>query len=541
MNKNKNQISLFERLKNKAIRTVAMTADGSLLKELNRELQKIPVDRTTRPILFFNASTRLEGISQNAAFSILTSLAIRAQGVPVVHFVCKQGMSRCVLGTNRLDANQTPPCRLCTRQSKRLFENSDHFDFVFKRDDLLADVLGKLGISALENFDYHDLPLGKLVLPSLRWVLRKHHLGNDEATKFLFIEFILSAWNVAQNFKKALEKYNPQSVIVFNGQFFPEATVRHIALTQGIRVISHEVAIQPFTCFFTDGEATAYPIDIPESFELSSSQNGRLDAYLEQRFQGNFSMAGIRFWPEMHSLGDDFWSLADKFDQIVPIFTNVVFDTSQSHANMIFSDMFAWLDSTLKIIKRHPETLFVIRAHPDEGRKGKESQESVAQWVQNNRVDKLENVLFVDSGEPFSSYELIQKSKFVMIYNSTIGLEASILGVPVLCAGKARFTQIKTVFLPNNGEDYERMAEKFLSTKKISFPSEFKSNARKFLYYQLYKTSLPYGKFLTPDRQWRGYVHLKKIDLQDLSLSNSAGLKTAVDGILKNTPFFLDE
>jgi hypothetical protein len=36
-----------------------------------------------------------------------------------------------------------------------------------------------------------------------------------------------------------------------------------------------------------------------------------------------------------------------------------------------------------------------------------------------------------------------------MIYNSTIGMEAAIMGAPVLCAGKARFTQLDTVFFPN--------------------------------------------------------------------------------------------
>jgi len=35
--------------------------------------------------------------------------------------------------------------------------------------------------------------------------------------------------------------------------------------------------------------------------------------------------------------------------------------------------MFAWLDRVLEIIKAHPETFFVIRAHPDEGRPGKQS------------------------------------------------------------------------------------------------------------------------------------------------------------------------
>jgi hypothetical protein len=534
-------MGFLKKFSNKIEREAVFRADGRTLIKLCHEATNVQFIRKTNPVLFFNASTRLEGISQNAAFSILSSLGVRAQGIPVVHFVCMSGMSRCVLGTNRTDITREPPCQKCMAQSNRMFSDIDRFEFHYERDRGLEHALDGKHLDQLENTEYQDLPVGQLVLPSLRWVLRKHHLIDDDATRFLYREFILSAWNVARNFQKVFEKYNPRTVVVFNGQFFPEATARYIALQKSIRVITHEVALQPFTCYFTDGEATAYPIDIPPSFELKDSQNKKLDEYLEQRFQGNFSMAGIRFWPEMQNLGEGFWKRASQYKQIVPIFTNVVFDTSQGHANVIFPDMFSWLDLTLQIIKHHPETFFVIRAHPDEGRKGKESQESVVEWAQKNQIDQLENVLFVDSGEPFSSYELIQKSKFVMAYNSTIGLEAAILGLPVLCGGKARFTQLKTVFLPKDHVDFESTAEEFLKSEKIIVPLEFQQNARRFLYYQLFRTSIPFGDFLTPDNQWRGYVHLKKIKLQDLSPENSAGMKTVLDGILMHKPFLLEE
>ena len=68
-----------------------------------------------------------------------------------------------------------------------------------------------------------------------------------------------------------IENHNPQAVVVFNGMFFPEAAVRQACLNHGVRVITHEVGIQPLTAFFTDGEATAYPLDIPDDFDLTPS------------------------------------------------------------------------------------------------------------------------------------------------------------------------------------------------------------------------------------------------------------------------------
>jgi hypothetical protein len=278
---------------------------------------------------------------------------------------------------------------------------------------------------------------------------------------------------------------------------------------------------------------------VPEDFELNAAQNERLDAYLSQRFKGAFSMAGVRFWPEMKGLDESFLQKISAFKQVVPIFTNVIFDTSQPHSNVVFPHMFAWLDLVLQTARAHPETLFVLRAHPDESRPGKASQESVAQWVAHTQADSLPNLIFIDSTQPLSSYELIHRSKFVMVYNSTIGLEASIMGAPVLCAGRARFTQLPTVFFPATQPHFQQQLSDFLAAEAITVPPEFIRNARRFLYYQLYRSSLPFGDFLEEDGIWQGFVRLKKFPLQSLSPMVSPTIKAILDGILNQGDFLL--
>ena len=456
-------------------------------------------------------------------------------------FYCRAGMTRCVLGTNRDDATIEPPCRACVNQSKVLFGQMDRTGFEYLADKDLEHQLENLDLGGMVEFQYAEMPLGELVLPSVRWTLRRHNLADDEQSIVIYKQFIKSAWNVARQFDQCLDRLKPQCVVVFNGQFFPEAAVRQRALSRGIRVISHEVALQPLSGYFTDGEATAYPINIPDSFQLSPAQNKRLDEYLARRFQGEFSMAGIRFWPEMQPLSPGFWEKANQFKQIVPIFTNVVFDTSQGHANVLYPHMFSWLEDVLEVIKKNPDTYFVIRAHPDEDRAGKESRESVEQWVINKGLKDLSNVLFVNASEPFSSYELIQKSKFILVYNSTIGLEASIMGLPVLCAGKARFTQLPTVFFPATPNEYRQILESLLARDEVNQEKNHQKNARRFLYYQLFRTSLPFDQFIEEDGIWRGYVRLKRFDISDLLPVNSDTMKILREGIMNGKSFLLEE
>jgi hypothetical protein len=499
------------------------------------------------PVVFFKASTGIDDLSWNSGFHLLTSWALRLQGIPIAYFACNAGMSKCVLGTSRDNPQKEPPCKSCVYQSKTLYaglkskvegQRSGIEWFDFQRDPELVTRISSLSVPELMTFEWEALPLGALCLPGLRWVLRIHHLNDDENTRYLFREYILSAWNVAWKFADFLDQTQPRAVLVFNGQFFPEATARYVAHQRGLRVITHEVGLQPATAYFTEGEATAYPIHIPEDFEMNESQNTKLDAYLARRFQGDFTMAGIKFWADMKGLDESFLQKAAGFKQIVPIFTNVIFDTSQPHANTVFEDMFVWLDTTLEVIRAHPETLFVIRAHPDETRVRKASRETVEGWVEARRVTDLPNVVFVAPSETLSSYELILKSKFVMVYNSTIGLEASIMGAAVLCAGKARFTQYPTVFFPQTVEEQKKKLEEFLSAEKIEVPTGFKRNARRFLYYQLYRTSLPFGDFLEPSVRTT-QTRLKSFEMKELLQSES--IKVIREGLLKGGDFLLKE
>lgn len=526
------------------------------IARLTRQVAKnAPQPADAAPVLVFNASTRLSGLSLNAAFSLLTSWSLRLGGAPVVQFNCQQGMSQCVLGsayalsTSLQEYPGPPPCETCITQSNRLYAGGNVHAFHYQVKADLAAMLAELNVPALCAFEYSSpdefaepAPLGRLVLPSIRWALRRHSLPDDEPTRYLLREYIQSAYQVARQFAGLVREVKPQCAVIFNGVMYPEAAARWAAHQLGLRTVAHEVGFTQFSTFFTEGEPTAYPIRLPADFELTQEQNARLDEYLSKRFQGKFTMAGIQFWPEMRGLEAAFLEKAARFRQIVPVFTNVVYDTSQVHANVIFPHMFAWLDLVLKVIRSHPETLFVIRAHPDEMRPGtaKQSNESVRQWVQTNRLDQMENVVFIDSQEYISSYELIQRAKFVIVYNSSIGMEAALMHKAVLCGGKARYTQYPIVFFPQSPQEYEQQAREYLQAEQVIVPAEFTRNARRFLYYQLYRASLPLSGYLQVGQR-KGFVELRDFSWQELLPEHSPTMQVLHAGILHGKPFLMPE
>jgi hypothetical protein len=84
---------------------------------------------------------------------------------------------------------------------------------------------------------------------------------------------------------------------------------------------------------------------------------------------------------------------------------------------------------------------------------------------------------------------------------------------------------------------YNQLLEQFLTETNIHIPQDFIVNARRFLYYQLYVSSLPFNDFLQEDGVWKGYVTLRDFPLTQLSPENSQTIRVISEGILQGKAF----
>ena len=68
----------------------------------------------------------------------------------------------------------------------------------------------------------------------------------------------------------------------------------------------------------------------------------------------------------------------------------------------------------------------------------------------------------------------------------------------------------------------------------IVHPIEFQENARRFLYYQLFRTSLDFSNFLVTDPDIPGGVLLRDLDLNSLNPEVTEEISIMANGILQN-------
>jgi len=98
---------------------------------------------------------------------------------------------------------------------------------------------------------------------------------------------------------------------------------------------------------------------------------------------------------------------------------------------------------------------------------------------------------------------------------------------------------LDTVYFPKSHTEYLAQLEEFLAVDEVPLLPEHQENARRFLYFQLYHTSLPFDRFIEPDKIWPGFVRLKEFVWQDLLPENSETLKVISGGLLEGKEFLL--
>lgn len=457
--------------------------------------------REASPVIFVVASSHVTHVGLGAAIGLLSAWAVRLAGHPVVYYVCTGGLSLCVLGSNRHGVFTPPPCGACTELRGGIYPAGHTVAFApSRRTGELRASLARASWAELQSYSEEGLRLGELCLPSLRWVERRLSLYPDDFTRRTLTEYVASAGALARHFGETLDRLQPRAVVLFNGTHYPEATARHVASSRGIRTITYESGFRGVSAFFSHGVATEYEMNVPEHFAMGAAEDEEMDRYLAQRVSGNFSMAGRRIWSRMDALSPALEQKIRSHRQVMALFTNVTWDTSQAYANALFRDMFEWLEATVSEIVKRPDALVIIRAHPDELRPEKPSRETVQQWLDRRGYDRHPQVVFIPADSRVSSYELIRRAKACLVYNSTVGLEAAALGTAVLAAGRTRYRNAGAALCPATREEYQRMLHELLDLPEIPGRLQRQHNARRFFYYSLFKASLDMSPYVRPAR-----------------------------------------
>jgi hypothetical protein len=303
-------------------------------------------------------------------------------------------------------------------------------------------------------------------------------------------ELLVSAVIARQVAARALDRLRPVAVLALNGKFFTEAIFLAEAHRRGIQTWTYERGNRRDTVALARGRA-AIPFDARTILAtlhdqpLTPEQRARIESYLAARAElGN---GQVRF------LARDRRGVADLVrggERLIALFTNLIWDSSVVGEDTIFRDMFAWIETAIATVEGDPHTALVIRIHP--------AEEKVYWHPTRERVEDVlrarlpaglpPNVRLVRPSEPLDSYALARAADLVLVYASSIGMEAAALGKRVVVAANSSYATAPFVVRPG---DHDAFVEELRSRRREPPVADAPELALRFMYRLYFEEMLP--------------------------------------------------
>jgi hypothetical protein len=354
-------------------------------------------------------------------------------------------------------------------------------------------------LDEVQKYKYKGANIGLGVASTLNDLINNRKIRKKDLNKYSN-RIIPNSNRVFDIAFEQINKYLPDTLYTFNTRFASSRPIYEACKLANIKINTHEAAFHPekysiseksifdgfenskkIIKFWSEGNEGKFLISetffkklANAHFENNTSKDKRIDEYiLSDRINLVYFPSSIH---ETYSLGE--------------LYPNNLFDSSE--AAMDFLIEYAW---------NNPRINLIIRIHPIIKEKNIDEQKL---W------DKLfahKHIKVVHWESTISSYDLVKRVDYSIVYHSTIGIEAAYLKKKAIVLGTPWYVSLKCVYTPSN------LGELTVALDKGEIDYEFDfDDAIKYGYYVL-EHGIPF-EYYNPISKSKGI--LDGVDLSKL-------------------------
>jgi hypothetical protein len=467
----------------------------------------------------------LRYMPDHLAYETVMAHALRMRGARVTLLNCGGGMPICEVG---FAARAWPrPCDRCAAHTDRTVAGST-LDQLRLADNLPWGGDGRRAPAAGDP-DPAALALASISIP---WFLRAADPTSVPDAAPATEAFQVAVQGVAAAAERILDQVQPEIVVMLNGLFAAERTIREVALARGIRVVTYEISPRGGHLVFSQGipapeyDTTDLWLEVRDR-PLTAAQESALDAQLLGRATG--ATAHETYFDAPRESLDELDLPPDT--RVISLFTNMSWDSACIDHDVAYPSMLDWMADAVRAVDAVDDAVLVIRVHPAEERWG--TRERAYDGLVARIGDMPANVRFVGPNQALSSYALAQASDLVLTYTTTVGLEAAACGVPVAVAGATHYRGRGFTHDLLEHDDLVRVVR----SVRAPLTDEERDLARRYAFAFFFRAMLP----LPPVQTAKGHVVSLPGDASEIAAGADPHVDWIIDRILDGGPFPLPE
>lgn len=456
--------------------------------------------------------------------------ALQLRGADVRFVTCGGGLGIC----DRNNTYESPPmpCRSCAGYVHDALD-AHGMPRLSLRDGWEADdpgdwpELDELTLGELAAVEGEGLPLGDLAAIPVAWFLLRTDYHQDPLAPPTWRDFLRSARRIARGVRAALDRLQPDVVVLLNGLFLFESIAWAVCRERGIDVVTYERGFIQETLIFRRNEVAAYfrldhvwPRYAAQA--LTSAESSELDAYLDDRRHGRRAVE--RYWEDVAFTPPD----EHAGGRLAVAFPNITWDSAVIGQDIAFESIQQWIAATIDLFAERPQDRLVVRLHPAEVKlTGKQTRERLGDFLAERYPVLPPNVKVILPEDNTSSYPLMEACDVGLVLTSTVGMELALAGKPVVVAGRTHYRDKGFTLDADSADHYRKLVETALEDPAGNAPD--RELARRYAYLFFFRNAMAAPGV---EEHVTGLCRLTVQDVAELAPGQDEDLDRICDGIL---------
>jgi hypothetical protein len=333
-------------------------------------------------------------------------------------------------------------------------------------------------IKELKAHQYKSYDNGMATMSSLVSFTRDHQPDLAKYKKFIESGLLTGAY-LYDLFHLVLDKINPDLVIIFNGRFIENRPLLRVCEHRNVDYATHERGGKMKNFLFRVNS-------IPHSFEAITNEIQKLwNNNAEDR-----EAIGEKFYSKRVKRVEDAWysftknqkygQLPESFERnkgkkIITIFNSSLdeYEGLAGFGPKFYDNDNEGILAIADSLKAFPNIKLYMRVHPN--LKGIDNTQN--RFI-NERI-KASNIEVIAPEDSVDSYELVDKSDIIIVFTSTVGVEAAFAGKKVVLLGRAAYESLDCAVIPKSHDELMKV----LTDDNYVFPEVKRENPLKFGYW----------------------------------------------------------
>lgn len=399
-------------------------------------------------------------------------------------------------------------CGHCIGCDKRVWEKWSGYNCISAKDEIdnenkknVKEYVNQLDIQKYKEWTYEGYPIGK-------WAWMRY-CNKKLVSKVSVIdkEFEFSLRTLTYNIvlmiiatKKVCDRIKPDIVYSNDSTYYPYAIAEYVAKEQGI----------PFyNAYGYNKDTYSYAYNAPtmkmelsgvwstyKDHELTDSEYKYICDYLKQRRTGSTALINSANPSSIikNIKPNAIYGEIDRHKRTALMATNVSWDGAALGREIQFDSIQDWVIETVAYFEGHPEWQLILRSHPAEKADIlPEAREQFVPMILEYYHNKLpNNIILIPSDADINIYDLFNDVSLGVVYTSTVGLEMTASGVPVVTAGVSPYYNRGFTYDTDTKEEYFQMIDKLMVYgEKKEVLENNRKQALKFFYLYYFKYMIP--------------------------------------------------